>query len=170
LVVTVIECESLSDKEYGGPPDPYVTIRMSSKRKVKYQTTVQWQTHNPKFNESFVFRDVTLQSFAVSSVYFRVLDFKYGKNVGHRVIGEVDFSIEKVDERTEVDTWQFLSRPGDRTQVDLGDVLFSLKFQPVGGRLMVITVTLMKAKNLETVMPKGKLGATLHCYACKEDM
>ena len=50
-----------------------------------------------------------------------------------------------------------------QTQADLGDVLFSLKFLPTGDRLMVITVILMKARNLETVMPKGKLGENTQC-------
>ena len=113
LVVTVIECESLSEKECGEPPDPYVVVHMPTNKKVKHQTTVKWQTRSPIFNETFVFRDVSFQSLTDCSVYFQVLDFKIGKSSKRRVIGVLEFSIETVDRCREFDTWQLLRLPDD---------------------------------------------------------
>ncbi|XP_062504378.1 synaptotagmin-2-like isoform X2 [Corticium candelabrum] len=156
LTVSVLECQELLDvekREGGGAPDPYVILRMSNNKSLKYQTKVKQKTHDPKFFEAFRYHDVSLESIPHQSICFQVVNFD--KSGEHRVLGVLECSLGTVQLNVERLLWLHIKAPQHQMNVECGDVLMGLGIIPTAANLTTLTVTVMKAQNLKAMTLAG---------------
>lgn len=158
--------------------DPYVTLSLQPEYHHLLQSKVQQKTRSPVFNQKFEF-DIMLSNLESQTLCFSVFNFLTGSR--HSVIGQVSLpladlqaSVERTFSLDLQPTNQvriaaftskllfpyfnnfimkqlfFFSSPKQRMQ--LGEILFSLGYLRIAGRL---TLIVMKARNLPQASVKG---------------
>ncbi|XP_046845810.1 LOW QUALITY PROTEIN: synaptotagmin-C-like [Xenia sp. Carnegie-2017] len=120
--------------------DPYVTLSLQPEYHHLLQSKVQQKTRSPVFNENFEF-EIMLSNLESQTLCFSVFNFLTGSR--HSVVGQV--SLPLADLQASVERTFSLDLQPTNQRMQLGEILFSLGYLRIAGRL---TLIVMKARNL----------------------
>ena len=144
LNVTVIQCSGLPAMDYNGFSDPFVKIYLRPDMKRKFVTKVHRKTLNPVFNETFPFKNLAYSDTFDKSIQFNIIDYdRFSKN---DYIGEVIVPLSSIDLAQTIEEWKDISLIGN--DQFLGDICFSLRYNPNAGKL---TVGILECRNLKNM-------------------
>lgn len=127
--------------------NPYVTLTLQPEYHHLLQSKVQQKTRAPIFNEKFEF-EVMFSNLYSQTLWFTV--FNFSSDSRHTVIGQAVLPLEDLQPSVEQIFSLDLKPTTERMQ--LGDILFSLGYLRIAGRL---TLIVMKARNLPQASIKG---------------
>lgn len=149
LRVTLISAYNLARPEADDSKhlNPYVTITLQPEYRHLLQSKVQQKNKNPQFNETFEF-EVMFSNLYSQTLCFTVFNFLTGSR--HTVIGQTVLPLEDLQPSDEQIFSLDLKPTTEKMQ--LGDILFSVGYLRIAGRL---TLIVMKARNLPQVSVKG---------------
>lgn len=159
VIIHLIEAQDListdqKDLEGGSFGDPYVRLAILPEVDERIrQSSVKRKTCNPFYNEYFKF-PLTIDDVRDKTLVFHIYD--YDKFSRHKIIGEVQVDLRKVDVTNSVEMWCDINRHHKCTGGDYGEVLLSLSYLPTAERL---TVVVMKAKELRMTNVGGSSDA-----------
>ncbi|CAH0560344.1 unnamed protein product [Brassicogethes aeneus] len=159
LVIKILECRDLPIKGRQSSCDPYVRVFLLPDRKKNFQTKVKRKNNNPMFNESFIF-SVTYEELRNRYIQFSIYDFdRFSK---HDLIGHVIYKglLDIADLYQDIEYSMSIMCPPQENS-NLGELLVSLCYLPIAGRL---TVTIIKGHSLKTMDITGKSDPYVKIY------
>lgn len=151
LVVKVREGRDLPIKDVWGTCDPYVKIYLLPERRKKYISKVKRKNLNPVFNQTFIF-NVAYTELQHRQLQFSLYDFdRFSRHdlIGHVVLKNITGGTDLSREMEY--TMEILSPPEDKVRI--GELMISLCYLPIAGRL---TITVVKARKLKAMDITGK--------------
>ena len=147
LNVTVIQCSGLPAMDLNGFSDPFVKIYLMPDMKRKFVTKVHRKTLNPLFNETFQFKNLSYSDTFDKRIQFNVIDYdRFSKN---DYIGEVIVPLSSIDLAQTIEEWKDISLKGN--DQFLGDICFSLRYNPNAGKLTVGILECRNLKNMDAI-------------------
>jgi len=148
LKVTVIECSDLPPTDWStGLTDPFVKIYLLPDKKPKYETKVHRKNLNPKFDQTFVFKNLPYVDTFDKTLVFAVYD--YDRFSSSDQTGEYQLPLNQVDLAGPVQEWKDLAPVDDGSNQYLGDLCLSLRYVPSSGKLTVAVLEARKLKKMD---------------------
>merc|ERR1711874_530493 len=151
LKVTIIECSELPPTDWStGLTDPFVKVYLLPDKKPKYETKVHRKNLNPKFDQTFVFKNLPYVDTFDKTLVFAVYD--YDRFSSSDQTGEYQLPLNQVDLAGPVQEWKDLAPVDDGSNQYLGDLCLSLRYVPSSGKL---TVAVLEARKLKKMSVKS---------------
>lgn len=148
LKVTVIECSDLPPTDWStGLTDPFVKVYLLPDKKPKYETKVHRKNLNPKFDQTFVFKNLPYVDTFDKTLVFAVYD--YDRFSSSDQTGEYQLPLNQVDLAGPVQEWKDLAPVDDGSNQYLGDLCLSLRYVPSSGKLTVAVLEARKLKKMD---------------------
>jgi len=148
LKVTVIEATDLPVTDWStGLTDPFVKVYLLPDKKPKYETKVHRKNCNPKFDQSFVFKNIPYVDTFDKTLVFAVYD--YDRFSSSDQTGEYQLPLNSVDLAGPVEEWKDLAGVDDGSGQYLGDLCLSLRYVPSSGKLTVAILEARKLKKMD---------------------
>merc|ERR1712227_67500 len=148
LKVTVIECAELPPTDWStGLTDPFVKLYLLPDKKPKYETKVHRKNLNPKFDQTFVFKNLPYVDTFDKTLVFAVYD--YDRFSSSDQTGEFQLPLNQVDLAGPVQEWKDLAPVDDGSNQYLGDLCLSLRYVPSSGKLTVAVLEARKLKKMD---------------------
>merc|ERR1719350_1398347 len=148
LKVTVIECSDLPPTDWStGLTDPFVKVYLLPDKKPKYETKVHRKNLNPKFDQTFVFKNLPYVDTFDKTLVFAVYD--YDRFSSSDQTGEFQLPLNQVDLAGPVQEWKDLAPVDDGSNQYLGDLCISLRYVPSSGKLTVAVLEARKLKKMD---------------------
>jgi hypothetical protein len=148
LKVTVIECSDLPPTDWStGLTDPFVKVYLLPDKKPKYETKVHRKNLNPKFDQTFIFKNLPYVDTFDKTLVFAVYD--YDRFSSSDQTGEFQLPLNQVDLAGPVQEWKDLAPVDDGSNQYLGDLCISLRYVPSSGKLTVAVLEARKLKKMD---------------------
>lgn len=148
LKVTIIECSELPPTDWStGLTDPFVKVYLLPDKKPKYETKVHRKNLNPKFDQTFVFKNLPYVDTFDKTLVFAVYD--YDRFSSSDQTGEFQLPLNQVDLAGPVQEWKDLAPVDDGSNQYLGDLCLSLRYVPSSGKLTVAVLEARKLKKMD---------------------
>merc|ERR1712184_186631 len=148
LKVTIIECSELPPTDWStGLTDPFVKVYLLPDKKPKYETKVHRKNLNPKFDQTFVFKNLPYVDTFDKTLVFAVYD--YDRFSSSDQTGEFQLPLNQVDLAGPVQEWKDLAPVDDGSNQYLGDLCISLRYVPSSGKLTVAVLEARKLKKMD---------------------
>jgi len=148
LKVTVIEACDLPPTDWStGLTDPFVKVYLLPDKKPKYETKVHRKNLNPKFDQTFVFKNLPYVDTFDKTLVFAVYD--YDRFSSSDQTGEYQLPLNQVDLAGPVQEWKDLAPVDDGSNQYLGDLCISLRYVPSSGKLTVAVLEARKLKKMD---------------------
>jgi len=148
LKVTIIECSDLPPTDWStGLTDPFVKVYLLPDKKPKYETKVHRKNLNPKFDQTFVFKNLPYVDTFDKTLVFAVYD--YDRFSSSDQTGEFQLPLNQVDLAGPVQEWKDLAPVDDGSNQYLGDLCLSLRYVPSSGKLTVAVLEARKLKKMD---------------------
>eukprot|EP00092_Neocalanus_flemingeri_P010844 GFUD01011676.1.p1 GENE.GFUD01011676.1~~GFUD01011676.1.p1 ORF type:complete len:469 (+),score=163.79 GFUD01011676.1:251-1657(+) len=148
LKVTVIECSDLPPTDWStGLTDPFVKVYLLPDKKPKYETKVHRKNLNPKFDQTFIFKNLPYVDTFDKTLVFAVYD--YDRFSSSDQTGEYQLPLNQVDLAGPVQEWKDLAPVDDGSNQYLGDLCLSLRYVPSSGKLTVAVLEARKLKKMD---------------------
>ncbi|XP_053986304.1 synaptotagmin-7 isoform X4 [Hylaeus anthracinus] len=148
LILRIIQGKDLPAKDLSGTSDPYVRVTLLPDKKHRLETKIKRRTLNPRWNETFYFEGFPIQKLQSRVLHLHVFD--YDRFSRDDSIGEMFLPLCQVDFSEKPNFWKALKPPA---KDKCGELLCSLCYHPSNS---VLTLTLMKARNLKAKDINGK--------------
>jgi len=148
LKVTVIEACDLPPTDWStGLTDPFVKVYLLPDKKPKYETKVHRKNLNPKFDQTFIFKNLPYVDTFDKTLVFAVYD--YDRFSSSDQTGEFQLPLNQVDLAGPVQEWKDLAPVDDGSNQYLGDLCLSLRYVPSSGKLTVAVLEARKLKKMD---------------------
>lgn len=148
LKVTILECSDLPPTDWStGLTDPFVKVYLLPDKKPKYETKVHRKNLNPKFDQTFVFKNIPYVDTFDKTLVFAVYD--YDRFSSSDQTGEYQLPLNSVDLAGPVEEWKDLAAVDDGSNQYLGDLCLSLRYVPSSGKLTVAVLEARKLKKMD---------------------
>lgn len=148
LKVTVIEASDLPPTDWStGLTDPFVKVYLLPDKKPKYETKVHRKNLNPKFDQTFIFKNLPYVDTFDKTLVFAVYD--YDRFSSSDQTGEYQLPLNQVDLAGPVQEWKDLAPVDDGSNQYLGDLCISLRYVPSSGKLTVAVLEARKLKKMD---------------------
>lgn len=148
LKVTVIEAADLPPTDWStGLTDPFVKVYLLPDKKPKYETKVHRKNLNPKFDQTFIFKNLPYVDTFDKTLVFAVYD--YDRFSSSDQTGEYQLPLNQVDLAGPVQEWKDLAPVDDGSNQYLGDLCISLRYVPSSGKLTVAVLEARKLKKMD---------------------
>lgn len=148
LKVTVLEACDLPPTDWStGLTDPFVKVYLLPDKKPKYETKVHRKNLNPKFDQTFVFKNIPYVDTFDKTLVFAVYD--YDRFSSSDQTGEFQLPLNSVDLAGPVEEWKDLVAVDDGSNQYLGDLCLSLRYVPNSGKLTVAILEARKLKKMD---------------------
>lgn len=148
LKVTVIECSDLPPTDWStGLTDPFVKVYLLPDKKPKFETKVHRKNLNPKFDQTFIFKNLPYVDTFDKTLVFAVYD--YDRFSSSDQTGEFQLPLNQVDLAGPVQEWKDLAPVDDGSNQYLGDLCISLRYVPSSGKLTVAVLEARKLKKMD---------------------
>merc|ERR1712045_786917 len=148
LKVTVIECCDLPPTDWStGLTDPFVKVYLLPDKKPKFETKVHRKNLNPKFGQTFVFKNLPYVDTFDKTLVFAVYD--YDRFSSSDQTGEYQLPLNSVDLAGPVEEWKDLAPVDYGSNQYLGDLCLSLRYFPSSGKLTVAVLEARKLKKMD---------------------
>ncbi|XP_040565792.1 synaptotagmin 1 [Lepeophtheirus salmonis] len=148
LKVTVIECADLPPTDWStGLTDPFVKVYLLPDKKPKYETKVHRKNLNPKFDQTFIFKNIPYVDTFDKTLVFAVYD--YDRFSSSDQTGEYQLPMNSVDLAGPIEEWRALAPVDDGSNQYLGDLCLSLRYVPSSGKLTVAILEARKLKKMD---------------------
>lgn len=148
LKVTVIEACDLPPTDWStGLTDPFVKVYLLPDKKPKYETKVHRKNLNPKFDQTFIFKNLPYVDTFDKTLVFAVYD--YDRFSSSDQTGEYQLPLNQVDLAGPVQEWKDLAPVDDGSNQYLGDLCISLRYVPSSGKLTVAVLEARKLKKMD---------------------
>jgi len=148
LKVTIIECSDLPPTDWStGLTDPFVKLYLLPDKKPKYETKVHRKNLNPKFDQTFVFKNLPYVDTFDKTLVMAVYD--YDRFSSSDQTGEFQLPLNQVDLAGPVQEWKDLAAVDDGSNQYLGDLCLSLRYVPSSGKLTVAVLEARKLKKMD---------------------
>lgn len=146
--MTVIEACDLPPTDWStGLTDPFVKIYLLPDKKPKYETKVHRKNLNPKFDQTFIFKNLPYVDTFDKTLVFAVYD--YDRFSSSDQTGEFQLPLNQVDLAGPVQEWKDLAPVDDGSNQYLGDLCISLRYVPSSGKLTVAVLEARKLKKMD---------------------
>merc|ERR1711936_1183492 len=147
LKVTVIECSDLPPTDWStGLTDPFVKVYLLPDKKPKYETKVHRKNLNPKFDQSFIFKNIPYVDTFDKTLVLAVYDYDRFSSSDQQ--SEVQLPLNSIDLAGPVEEWKDLAPLDDGSNQYLGDLCLSLRYVPSSGKLTVAVLEARKLKKM----------------------
>jgi len=148
LKVTVLEACDLPPTDWStGLTDPFVKVYLLPDKKPKFETKVHRKNLNPKFDQTFVFKNIPYVDTFDKTLVFAVYD--YDRFSSSDQTGEYQLPLNSVDLAGPVEEWKDLAAVDDGSNQYLGDLCLSLRYVPTSGKLTVAVLEARKLKKMD---------------------
>jgi synaptotagmin-1 len=148
LKVTVVEACDLPPTDWStGLTDPFVKVYLLPDKKPKYETKVHRKNLNPKFDQTFVFKNIPYVDTFDKTLVFAMYD--YDRFSSSDQTGEFQLPLNSVDLAGPVEEWKDLAAVDDGSNQYLGDLCLSLRYVPSSGKLTVAVLEARKLKKMD---------------------
>lgn len=148
LKVTVIECSDLPPTDWStGLTDPFVKLYLLPDKKPKYETKVHRKNLNPKFDQTFIFKNIPYVDTFDKTLVFAVYDYDRFSSSDQQ--SEFQLPLNSIDLAGPVEEWRDLAPVDDGSNQYLGDLCLSLRYVPSSGKLTVAVLEARKLKKMD---------------------
>jgi len=148
LKVTVIECAELPPTDWStGLTDPFVKLYLLPDKKPKYETKVHRKNLNPKFDQTFIFKNIPYVDTFDKTLVFAVYDYDRFSSSDQQ--SEIQIPLNSVDLAGPIEEWRDLAPVDDGSNQYLGDICLSLRYVPSSGKLTVAVLEARKLKKMD---------------------
>merc|ERR1719191_1353045 len=148
LKVTIIECSELPPTDWStGLTDPFVKVYLLPDKKPKYETKVHRKNLNPKFDQTFIFKNLPYVDTFDKTLAFDVYD--YDRFSSSDQVSEFQLPLNSVDLAGPIEEWRDLNAVDDGSNQYLGDLCLSLRYVPSSGKLTVAVLEARKLKKMD---------------------
>merc|ERR1711988_1209678 len=148
LKVTVIECSDLPPTDWStGLTDPFVKLYLLPDKKPKYETKVHRKNLNPKFDQTFIFKNIPYVDTFDKTLVFAVYDYDRFSSSDQQ--SEFQLPLNSVDLAGPIEEWKDLAPVDDGSNQYLGDLCLSLRYVPSSGKLTVAVLEARKLKKMD---------------------
>jgi len=148
LKVTVIECSDLPPTDWStGLTDPFVKLYLLPDKKPKYETKVHRKNLNPKFDQTFIFKNIPYVDTFDKTLVFAVYDYDRFSSSDQQ--SEIQLPLNSIDLAGPVEEWKDLAPVDDGSNQYLGDLCLSLRYVPSSGKLTVAVLEARKLKKMD---------------------
>lgn len=148
LKVTVIECAELPPTDWStGLTDPFVKLYLLPDKKPKYETKVHRKNLNPKFDQTFIFKNIPYVDTFDKTLVFAVYDYDRFSSSDQQ--SEIQIPLNSVDLAGPIEEWKDLLPVDDGSNQYLGDLCLSLRYVPSSGKLTVAVLEARKLKKMD---------------------
>lgn len=148
LKVTVIECAELPPTDWStGLTDPFVKLYLLPDKKPKYETKVHRKNLNPKFDQTFIFKNIPYVDTFDKTLVFAVYDYDRFSSSDQQ--SEIQIPLNSVDLAGPIEEWRDLLPVDDGSNQYLGDLCLSLRYVPSSGKLTVAVLEARKLKKMD---------------------
>jgi len=148
LKVTVIECAELPPTDWStGLTDPFVKLYLLPDKKPKYETKVHRKNLNPKFDQTFIFKNIPYVDTFDKTLVFAVYDYDRFSSSDQQ--SEFQLPLNSVDLAGPIEEWKDLAPVDDGSNQYLGDLCLSLRYVPSSGKLTVAVLEARKLKKMD---------------------
>merc|ERR1712018_75432 len=145
LKVTVCEAQDLPPTDWStGLTDPFVKVYLLPDKKPKFETKVHRKNLNPKFDQTFIFKNIPYVDTFDKTLVFAVYDYDRFSSSDQQ--SEFQLPLNSVDLAGPIEKWKDLAPVDDGINQYLGDLCLSLRYVPSSGKL---TVAVLEAKKLK---------------------
>jgi len=148
LKVTIIECADLPPSDWStGLTDPFVKLYLLPDKKPKYETKVHRKNLNPKFDQTFIFKNIPYVDTFDKTLVFAVYDYDRFSSSDQQ--SEIQLPLNSIDLAGPVEEWKDLAPVDDGSNQYLGDLCLSLRYVPSSGKLTVAVLEARKLKKMD---------------------
>merc|ERR1739846_259820 len=148
LKVTIIECAELPPTDWStGATDPFVKLYLLPDKKPKYESKVHRKNCNPKFDQSFIFKNIPHVDTFDKTLVLAVYDYDRFSSSDQQ--SEVQLPLNSIDLAGPVEEWKDLAAVDDGSNQYLGDLCLSLRYVPSSGKLTVAVLEARKLKKMD---------------------
>merc|ERR1712020_800788 len=148
LKVTIIECSELPPTDWStGLTDPFVKVYLLPDKKPKYETKVHRKNLNPKFDQTFIFKNIPYVDTFDKTLVFAVYDYDRFSSSDQQ--SEIQLPLNSIDLAGPVEEWKDLAPVDDGSNQYLGDLCLSLRYVPSSGKLTVAVLEARKLKKMD---------------------
>merc|ERR1711963_465176 len=148
LKVTVIECAELPPTDWStGLTDPFVKLYLLPDKKPKYETKVRRKNLNPKFDQTFIFKNIPYVDTFDKTLVMAVYDYDMFSSSDQQ--SEIQLPLNSIDLAGPVEEWKDLAAVDDGSNQYLGDLCLSLRYVPSSGKLTVAVLEARKLKKMD---------------------
>merc|ERR1711992_524177 len=148
LKVTIIECAELPPSDWStGLTDPFVKLYLLPDKKPKYETKVHRKNLNPKFDQTFIFKNIPYVDTFDKTLVLAVYDYDRFSSSDQQ--SEVQLPLNSIDLAGPVEEWKDLAAVDDGSNQYLGDLCLSLRYVPSSGKLTVAVLEARKLKKMD---------------------
>merc|ERR1711997_814949 len=148
LKVTVIECADLPPSDWStGLTDPFVKLYLLPDKKPKYETKVHRKNLHPKFDQTFIFKNIPYVDTFDKTLVFAVYDYDRFSSSDQQ--SEIQLPLNSIDLAGPVEEWKDLAAVDDGSDQYLGDLCLSLRYVPSSGKLTVAVLEARKLKKMD---------------------
>merc|ERR1719412_2917132 len=148
LKVTVIECAELPPTDWStGLTDPFVKLYLLPDKKPKYETKVHRKNLNPKFDQTFIFKNIPYVDTFDKTLVLAVYDYDRFSSSDQQ--SEFQLPRNQVDLAGPIEEWKDLAPVDDGSNQYLGDLCLSLRYVPSSGKLTVAVLEARKLKKMD---------------------
>merc|ERR1712141_418609 len=148
LKVTVLECKDLPPADWStGLTDPFVKLYLLPDKKPKFETKVHRKNLNPKFDQTFIFKNIPYVDTFDKTLVFDVYD--YDRFSSSDQVSEFQLPLNSVDLAGPIEEWRDLNAVDDGSNQYLGDLCLSLRYVPSSGKLTVAVLEARKLKKMD---------------------
>merc|ERR1712083_785539 len=130
-----------------GLTDPFVKVYLLPDKKPKYETKVHRKNLNPKFDQTFVFKNLPYVDTFDKTLVFDVYD--YDRFSSSDQVSEFQLPLNSVDLAGPIEEWRDLNAVDDGSNQYLGDLCLSLRYVPSSGKLTVAVLEARKLKKMD---------------------
>ncbi|CAB4063463.1 SYT1 [Lepeophtheirus salmonis] len=153
-ILTVIECADLPPTDWStGLTDPFVKVYLLPDKKPKYETKVHRKNLNPKFDQTFIFKNIPYVDTFDKTLVFAVYDYdRFSSSDQNSIITtncEYQLPMNSVDLAGPIEEWRALAPVDDGSNQYLGDLCLSLRYVPSSGKLTVAILEARKLKKMD---------------------
>merc|ERR1739846_46860 len=148
LKVTIIECAELPPSDWStGATDPFVKLYLLPDKKPKYESKVHRKNCNPKFDQTFIFKNIPYVDTFDKTLVMAVYDYDRFSSSDQQ--SEIQVPLNSIDLAGPVDEWKDLAPLDDGSDQYLGDLCLSLRYVPSSGKLTVAVLEARKLKKMD---------------------
>jgi len=148
LKVTIIECADLPPTDWStGATDPFVKLYLLPDKKPKYESKVHRKNCNPKFDQTFIFKNIPYVDTFDKTLVMAVYDYDMFSSSDQQ--SEIQLPLNSIDLAGPVEEWKDLAAVDDGSNQYLGDLCLSLRYVPSSGKLTVAVLEARKLKKMD---------------------
>jgi len=148
LKVTIIECADLPPTDWStGATDPFVKLYLLPDKKPKYESKVHSKNCNPKFDQTFIFKNIPYVDTFDKTLVMAVYDYDMFSSSDQQ--SEIQLPLNSIDLAGPVEEWKDLAAVDDGSNQYLGDLCLSLRYVPSSGKLTVAVLEARKLKKMD---------------------